>query len=61
MFWFVVDILMLRRLGLGRPFRYALLVLLFSCLIAGFIFTFVVFRALDERSHSPHVHALSAR
>ena len=57
MFWFVVDILMLRRLGLGKPFRYALLVLLFGCLIAGLIYTVVVFRALDERSHVSHVHA----
>ena len=59
MFWFVVDILMLRRLGLGRPFRYALLVLLFGCLIAGSIYAFIVFRALDERRHVYHVHTHS--
>jgi hypothetical protein len=61
MFWFVVDILMLRRLGLGRPFRYALLLLLFGLFIAGSIYTFVVFRALDERRHAYHVHTPSTR
>ena len=55
MFWFIVDVLTLRRLGLGRPFRYALLVLLGGCLIAGLIYASVVFHALDERSHAPHV------
>ena len=59
MFWFVVDILMLRRLGLGRPFRYALLGLLFGCLIAGSIYAFVVFRGLNERRHVYHVHTHS--
>ena len=32
MFWFVVDILTLRRLGLGKPFRYVLLALILGCL-----------------------------
>ena len=59
MFWFVVDTLMLRRLGLGRPFRYALLVLLFGCLLAGSIYAFVVFRALNERRHVYHVYTHS--
>ena len=61
MFWFVVDILMLRRLGLGRPFRYALLVLLSGCFIAASIYTLVVIRALDERRHAPHVYTPSTR
>jgi hypothetical protein len=61
MFWFVVDILMLRRLGLGRPFRYALLLLLFGLVIAGSIYAFVVFHALDERRHVPHVYTPSTR
>ena len=40
MFWFVVDILMLRRLGLGRPFRYAFCWCCCSAVvIAGLIYT----------------------
>jgi hypothetical protein len=34
-------------------------VLLFGCLIAGLIHTFVIFRALDERSHV-HVYTPSS-
>ena len=60
MFWFIVDVLTLRRFGLGRPFRYALLALLGGCLIAGLIYVVVVFHALGERSHVPHVHAHSS-
>ena len=59
MFWFVVDVLTLRRLGLGRPFRYALLVLFLGCLVAGAIYTWVFLNAVNERSHAPHVHAHS--
>lgn len=59
MFWFLVDVLTLRRLGLGKPFRYALLILLVGCFIAGLIYTFVVARAISERSHTPHVYTHS--
>jgi hypothetical protein len=58
MFWFVVDILTLRRLGLGKPFRYVLLVLILGCLGAALIYTYVFFNAV-ERSRVPHVHAHS--
>jgi hypothetical protein len=55
MFWFLIDVLALRRLGLGRPFRYIILVIVLGCLIAGLIYTFVVFHALTERNRAPHV------
>jgi hypothetical protein len=61
MFWFLVDVLTLRRLGLGKPFRYILLVMLLGCLIAGLIYTFVVAHAISERSRAPHVHTDSAQ
>ena len=61
MFWFLIDVLALRRLGLSRPFRYLLLVLFVGCVAAGVIYTAVVFRALNERSHAPHVQPHSAR
>jgi hypothetical protein len=60
MFWFLIDVLALRRLGLSKPFRYLLLTLLLGCVIAGMIYTAVVFQALNERSHVPHVHPNSA-
>lgn len=55
MFWFLIDVLALRRLGLGRPFRYIILVIILGCLVAGLIYTFVVFHALTERNRAPHV------
>jgi len=58
-FWWLVDVLMLRRLGLAKPFRYMLLVLFAGCLVAGMIYTYVFLNAAIERSHDPHVHAHS--
>jgi len=55
MFWFLIDVLALRRLGLARPFRYLILIVLFGCIFAGLIYTAVVFHALVERNGSPHV------
>ena len=55
MFWFVVDVLTLRRLGLGRPLRYAIFFFLVGALIAGVIYASVVLHALDERSSEHHV------
>ena len=57
MFWFVVDVLMLRRLGLGRPFRYVILAVLFACVVAAVVYTTVFFKAIEERSHASHVHS----
>jgi hypothetical protein len=55
MFWYLIDILALKRLGLGRPFRYLILIVLLGCLVAGVIYAAVVFNALTERSSDPHV------
>ena len=52
-FWWLVDVLMLRRLGLARPFRYMLLVLFAGCLIAGLIYTVVVFTRSRKGVKSP--------
>jgi hypothetical protein len=59
MFWFIIDVVTMRRLGLGKPFRYALLLLLGGCLIAGLIYTYIVIRAVNERSLSSNVHGHS--
>ena len=55
MFWFFIRVRALLRLGLGRPFRFAALLLLIGCLIAGLVYSFVIFRALNGRSATPHV------
>ena len=39
--------------------RPLLLLFLISIVVAGFIYAFVVFQAISERSHSSHVHAHS--
>jgi hypothetical protein len=55
MFWFIIDVLTLRKLGLGRPFRYVLLIFFVGCLIAGIVYASIVLKAVSERSNSPHV------
>jgi hypothetical protein len=55
MFWFIIDVLALRKLGLGRPFRLLILIFLAGCLIAGLIYASVVMKAVSERSNTPHV------
>jgi hypothetical protein len=55
MFWYWIDVLALKRLGLGRPFRSILLVVFLGCAIAGLIYTAVVFHAVTERNRAPHV------
>ena len=61
MFWFVVDVLTLRRLGLGRPFRYAILVFLVGALIGGIIYASIIFHAAAERGNASHVQQHSRR
>ena len=61
MFWFLVDVLALRRLGLSRPLRYFFLVILAGCVVVGLIYATVVIHAINERSHPAHVHANSNR
>jgi hypothetical protein len=60
MFWFLFDVLTLRRLGLARPLRYAILIVLFGCLIAGVIYTTIFLnaaRSLPEKHHVQHISA----
>ena len=45
----------MRKLGLGRPLRLLVLIVFVGCLIAGLIYTAVVFHALTERNQAPHV------
>ena len=59
MFWYLMDVLALRKLGLARPLRYLFLLLLVGCLVTGIIYASVVFQAISERSEPHHVHTHS--
>ena len=61
MFWSVVVVLTFRRLGLGRPFRYAILIFLVGAIIAGIIYASIIFHAVAERSNASHVQQHSRR
>ena len=55
MFKYQVHSLAARKLGLGRPFRLLMLLLLLGCLVAGAIYAFVIFHAVENRSQNHHV------
>lgn len=59
MIWFILDILLLRRLGLIRPIRYALLTIILGGLIAGTIYAITVFHVVTERTSGHHVQPYS--
>ena len=61
MFKYQVHALAMRKAGLGRPLRDLFLVILLGCIIAGLIYAAVVIKAVNERSHPPHVHAHSSQ
>lgn len=56
MFWYLMDVLALKKLGLARPVRYLFLLFFLVCLTAGIIYIVVVFHAISERSEQHHVH-----
>lgn len=55
MFWYLMDVLALKKLGLARPLRYLFLFFLAGCLLAGVVYTYVVLSAVSERSNTHHV------
>lgn len=61
MFKYQIHALAMRKLGLRRPLGYIALGVVLGCLIAGAIYAAVVFHALEQRSHSPHVHSNSSQ
>ena len=60
MFRFVLQVAFIRRVLQLGLIRFALVAILVGALIAGLIYASVVFRALNERSKAPHVHANSS-
>ena len=59
--WFWLAILSKGKLQWPRWYVPVLLVVLTGILAAGLIYALVVFHAVNERSHSPHVHAHSSQ
>ena len=55
---FLTGFFMVRATG-SRFIRILLVIFLTGALIAGVIYATVVFKAVTERSNSPHVHAHS--
>jgi hypothetical protein len=60
-FKFLIDVLFMRRIGLGRPLRNFMLLVALGLVVAGAIYFSVVFRAVRERSQGSHVHTHSSR
>ena len=61
MFKYQVHALAMRKLGLRRPLGWLTLVILLGCVIAGAIYFAAIFHAIEQRSHSPHVHTHSSQ
>jgi hypothetical protein len=59
MWEFLTGFFFARATGLSRVIRPLLLLFLVGVVIAAFIYAAVVFKAVSERSNSPHVHAHS--
>jgi len=58
---FLMGILFVRATGTARLVRFALLLILIGAVAAGLIYAHIVFNAVNQRSHTPHVHAYSTR
>lgn len=56
---FILNVLLLRRFISSRSAKRALLWVALVFLLLGFIYAYIVFHAISERSHTPHVHAHS--
>jgi hypothetical protein len=59
MWEFLTGFFFARATGLSKFIRPLLFLFLVGVVIAGFIYAAVVFRAVSERSNTPHVHTHS--
>jgi hypothetical protein len=59
MWEFLTGFFFARATGLSKYVRDLLILFLIGVVIAGSIYTVVVFKAVSERSQHPHVHAHS--
>ena len=61
MLTFLFSFLLFRRLGLSKPIRYALAVLMIGLFIVVLIYTASLFLTLEERTNPYHVYTRSFR
>jgi hypothetical protein len=61
MWTFLFSYLSLRRLGISRPIRIALVAFMLGLVLVVFIYTRNLFLTLEERTSAPHVHTHSTR
>ena len=61
MLTYLISFLLLRKFGLPKPLRYALLLFLAGLFIVVVIYTVNLFLTLPERVQAPHAHTHSAR
>ena len=59
MFRFVLQVAFIRRVLQLRIVRLALVLIFLGSIVAGAIYTYVVFQAVEQRSRAPHSHANS--
>ena len=59
MFWYLMDVLALKKLGLATSLRYLFLLFLLVCVSAGIIYAATVFHVASERREQHHVHTHS--
>ena len=61
MWTFLFSYLFLRRLGIAKPIRYVLAVLMIGLIAVVFIYTTILFLTLEERTNAPHDPTFSSR
>jgi hypothetical protein len=61
MWTYIISFLLLRRLGLARPLRYAFTVFMIGVTIVVLVYTANLFLTLEQRTTGYHVHTHSAR
>jgi hypothetical protein len=61
MLTYLISFLLLRRFGLPRPLRYALLLFLAGLFVVVTIYTVNLVLTLPERVQAPHAHTRSTR
>jgi len=61
MWTYIVSFLLLRKLGLARPLRYAFAAFMIGLTIVVAIYTVDLFLTLPERVQAPHVRSHTSR
>ena len=57
MWTFLFSFLFLRKLGISKPIRYGLEVLMIGLIVAALIYALGLFLTLEERTNPTHVYA----